>query len=69
MQVMSITHLPQVAAKGEYHYKVYKQEVSGNTVTQLKMLSRKERIEEIAEILDGKNVSASALAHAKELLN
>ena len=69
MQVMSITHLPQVAAKGEYHYKVYKQEIAGNTVTQLKMLSRKERIEEIAEILDGKNVSASALAHAKELLN
>ena len=69
MQVMSITHLPQVAAKGEYHYKVYKQEISGNTVTQLKMLSRKERIEEIAEILGGKNVSASALAHAKELLN
>jgi DNA repair protein RecN (Recombination protein N) len=69
MQVMSITHLPQVAAKGEYHYKVYKQEISGNTLTQLKMLSSKERIEEIAEILSGKNVSASALAHAKELLN
>lgn len=69
MQVMSITHLPQVAAKGEYHYKVYKQEISGKIVTQLKMLSSKERIEEIAEILGGKNLSASALAHAKELLN
>ena len=69
MQVMSITHLPQVAAKGEYHYKVYKEEISGKTLTQLKMLSSNERIEEIAEILGGKTLSASALAHAKELLN
>jgi DNA repair protein RecN (Recombination protein N) len=69
MQVMSITHLPQVAAKGEYHYKVFKEDVSGKTVTQLKLLSNQERIEEIAEILGGKTLSESALAHAKELLN
>lgn len=69
MQVLSITHLPQIAAKGKHHYKVYKDEVSGTIETQLKQLSVNERIDEIAEMLGGKNLTESALAHAKELLN
>ena len=69
MQVISITHLPQIAAKGAHHYKVYKEEVSNNVVTQLKLLSKQERIDEIAEILGGKTLTDSAIAHAKELLN
>ncbi len=69
MQVLSITHLPQIAAKGKHHYKVYKEEVLGKIETQLKQLSEKERIDEIAEMLGGKNLTNSALAHAKELLN
>ncbi len=69
MQVISITHLPQVAAKGKYHYKVFKEDIDNNTVTQLKLLNTDERVEEIAEIIGGKRLSDSALAHAKELLN
>lgn len=69
MQVISITHLPQVAAKGKYHYKVFKEDIANNTVTQLKLLNTDERVEEIAEIIGGKRLSDSALAHAKELLN
>lgn len=69
MQVITITHLPQIAAKGNQHYKVYKEEVNGVTTTNLKQLSEDERIVEIAEMLSGKNISDSALTHAKELLN
>ncbi len=69
MQVIAITHLPQIAAKGMQHYKVYKEEVSGKTTTNLKQLSIDERIVEIAEMLSGKNISDSAITHAKELLN
>ena len=69
MQVIAITHLPQIAAKGANHYKVYKQEVKGVTTTNLKLLSTDERIKEIAEMLSGKDISDSALTHAKELLN
>ena len=69
MQVITITHLPQIAAKGNQHYKVYKEEVNGVTTTNLKQLSEEERIVEIAEMLSGKNISDSALTHAKELLN
>ncbi len=69
MQVITITHLPQIAAKGNQHYKVYKEEVSGVTTTNLKQLSEDERIVEIAEMLSGKNISDSAIIHAKELLN
>ncbi len=69
MQVISITHLPQIAAKGKQHYKVYKEDISNEIRTQLKLLSNTERIEEIAEMLGGKTLSDSALAHAKELLN
>jgi DNA repair protein RecN (Recombination protein N) len=69
MQVITITHLPQIAAKGNQHYKVYKEEVNGVTTTNLKQLSEDERIVEIAEMLSGKNISDSAITHAKELLN
>ncbi len=69
MQVMAITHLPQIAAKGTSHYKVYKKEIKGITSTNLKQLAKEERIVEIAEMLSGKNISESALIHAKELLN
>ena len=69
MQVIAITHLPQIAAKGNNHYKVYKEEVNGVTTTNLKQLSTDERIVEIAEMLSGKNISDSAITHAKELLN
>jgi len=69
MQVITITHLPQIAAKGNQHYKVYKEEVNNTTTTNLKQLSEDERIVEIAEMLSGKNISDSALTHARELLN
>jgi DNA repair protein RecN (Recombination protein N) len=69
MQVMSITHLPQIAGIGDQHYKVYKEEVSGKIKTQLRLLNDDERIIEIAEMLGGKELTPSALAHAKALLN
>ena len=69
MQVIAITHLPQIAAKGASHYKVFKDEIKGVTTTNLKQLSEEERIIEIAEMLSGKDISDSALIHAKELLN
>ena len=69
MQVIAITHLPQIAAKGNNHYKVFKKEIKGITTTNLKQLSTEERVVEIAEMLSGKDISDSALTHAKELLN
>lgn len=69
MQIISITHLPQIAAKGEKQYNVYKYQKSGITNTKIKKLNSEERIEEIAKMLSGNIVSSSALAHAKELLN
>lgn len=67
-QVISITHLPQIAAKGNVHYKVYKSVTEVDTVSDLKILSDKQRVEEIAEMLSGKNPSDSALSHAQTLL-
>jgi len=69
MQVISITHLPQIAGKGLHHFKVYKEDVSGQIITQLKKLNSDERISEIAEMLGGKDLSDAAKAHARELLN
>lgn len=69
MQVVTITHLPQIASKGKQHYKVYKQEIDGITTSNLKLLTQDERIVEIAEMLGGKDISESALTHAKQLLN
>ncbi|UAM99020.1 DNA repair protein RecN [Polaribacter litorisediminis] len=68
MQVISITHLPQIASKGAHHYKVFKKEINGMTTTNLKHLTEGERIVEIAEMLSGKDITESALIHAKELL-
>lgn len=68
MQVFSITHLPQIAAKGKQHFKVYKQDINEVTTTQLKQLQTEERIQEIAQMLSGAKISDSALANAKELL-
>ncbi|MFK5958582.1 MAG: DNA repair protein RecN [Lutibacter sp.] len=69
MQVITITHLPQIAAKGKQHYKVYKQDIENNIVTKLRKLSENERITEIAEMLGGKNITTTAIEHAKQLLN
>lgn len=68
MQVITITHLPQIAAKGNQHYKVYKEEIKNNIQTNIKLLNNKERTVELAEMLGGKTITDSALAHAKQLL-
>ena len=68
MQVFSITHLPQVASKGQQQFKVFKEENQSGTTTHMKKLSVDERVTELAEMLGGKNISESALAHAKQLL-
>lgn len=69
MQVFSITHLPQIAAKGQTHFKVYKEDVNEVTTTNLVKLNKEDRVIEIAQMLGGTDVSTSALAHAKQLLN
>jgi DNA repair protein RecN (Recombination protein N) len=69
MQVFAITHLPQIAGKGVEHYKVFKTMDAVSTRTELKLLTIEERVYEIAEMLSGKNISQSALIHAKELLS
>lgn len=69
MQVFTITHLPQIAAKGDSHFKVFKEDIDDITQTQLKRLSHEDRVVEIAQMLSGAEVSDSALIHAKELLN
>ena len=69
MQVFSITHLPQIAAKGHSHFKVFKEDVNDVTQTNLVKLNHDERIVEIAQMLGGLEMSSSAIAHAKELLN
>lgn len=68
MQVISITHLPQIAAKGISHYFVHKNEDKGKTTTGIRKLKQEERIGVIAEMLSGKNPGASAIENAKELL-
>jgi DNA repair protein RecN (Recombination protein N) len=69
MQLISITHLPQIAAKGEHHIKVYKEDVNEVTRTRIKSLNDDERVVEIAQMIGGKNVTDAAIANAKELLN
>ena len=69
MQVFSITHAPQIAAKGDSHFKVYKEDINEQTQTNLVKLNEEERIVEIAQMLGGREVSNSAIAHAKQLLN
>ena len=69
MQVITITHLPQIAAKGAHQFKVFKKEDIDKTKTQIRKLTKEERIEELAEMLGGKIITTSAIEHAKELLN
>lgn len=69
MQVFAITHLPQIAGKGTVHFKVYKKVEQEQTKSELKLLTKEERITEIAQMLSGIDVTASAIIHAKELLN
>lgn len=69
MQVFTITHLPQIAAKGTHHFKVFKVDDDSKTITQLKKLNNDERLEEIAQMLGGKEISETAKKHAQQLLN
>ncbi len=68
VQVLNITHLPQIAAKGNHHYKVYKFDQGDQTFTSIKKLTEQERVEEIAQMLSGENYSVTSLETAKELL-
>ena len=69
MQVIAITHLPQIAAKGDRHYWVFKTETKLATTTFIKQLSSKERVGEIAKMLSSETVTDSAMKAANELLN
>lgn len=68
LQVLNITHLPQVAAKADHHYKVYKTEDDLTTKTNMRKLNRQERINELASMLSGENITEAALQNAEELL-
>lgn len=68
MQVVNITHLPQVASRGTKHYHVYKDDTKDSTITRVKLLSPEERILEVARLLSGSEVTETALKNARELL-
>jgi DNA repair protein RecN (Recombination protein N) len=68
MQVIAITHLPQIAGKGQSHYWVFKTNENNTSRTRLKKLEQKERVQEIAKMLSNENVSDAALKTAKELM-
>lgn len=67
-QVISITHLPQIASRGSAHYKVYKNEEDGGTTSHMCLLSKEERVKEIAQMLSGSDISSAAIHNAEELL-
>lgn len=67
-QVISITHLPQIAAKGATHYKVYKEDRGDTTVSTMKLLCGEERVNEIAQMLSGSDITEAAVSNARELL-
>jgi DNA repair protein RecN (Recombination protein N) len=69
MQIFAITHLPQIAAKGTSHFKVFKTTIGEATQSELQLLSDEERVAEIAQMLSGNVITDSALNHAKALLN
>ena len=69
MQVFSITHLPQIAAKGKQQYKVFKETIDNQTQSQIIRLTQEQRVQELAEMIAGKDVSVAAINHAKTLLN
>jgi len=68
MQVVNITHLPQVASRGTEHYHVYKEDTGDSTITRIKLLSPSERIREVARLLSGSEVTETAIKNAKELI-
>ena len=68
-QVISITHLPQIAARGTTHYKVSKEETDMGTISNMKILTPEERIAEVAQMLSGSNITEAAISNAKDLLN
>ena len=68
MQVINITHLPQVASRGTRHYHVYKDDTDNSTFTRVKLLSPEERILEVARLLSGSEVTETAMKNARELL-
>jgi DNA repair protein RecN (Recombination protein N) len=68
MQVITITHLPQIAAKGAHHYRVYKDDSGQQTQTHIQRLTMNERLDELAQMLSGKNITDAALLNARELL-
>ena len=68
MQVITITHLPQIAAKGKDHFFVYKEDTSERTITRIKKLNKEERIKEVARMLSGASLTGASIANAKELL-
>src|SRR5690606_5855461 len=69
MQVFAITHLPQIAAKGDVHFKVSKRVDGPRTTSTLSLLDREARISELAQMLSGSAISDSAINHARALLN
>lgn len=69
MQLICITHLPHIAGKGDHHIKIYKKTINNQTFTLLKKLNNQERIDEIAEMIGGKQLTKVSLLHAKQLLN
>lgn len=68
MQVINITHLPQVASKGKVHYHVYKEESDHSTITRVRLLNHDERLTEVARLLSGSKITDAALRNARELL-
>ncbi|MDT0688279.1 DNA repair protein RecN [Salegentibacter sp. F188] len=69
MQVIAITHLPQIAGKGNSHFKIFKEDTADTTTTKIRQLQTPDRVEELAMMLGGNKISESARAHAKELLS
>jgi DNA repair protein RecN (Recombination protein N) len=67
-QVISITHLPQIAALGSHHYKVYKVDNDDATISHIVELDKEQRVTEIANMLSGENITDAAISNAKELL-
>jgi DNA repair protein RecN (Recombination protein N) len=68
-QIISVTHLPQIAAKANTHFKVFKSEKNNRTTSEIKRLEQSERVEEIAKMLSGKTVTETSINNAMELLS
>jgi DNA repair protein RecN (Recombination protein N) len=68
MQVINITHLPQVASRGDYHYHVYKEDGENTTRTRIRLLTKEERLMEVARLLSGSTITEAAVKNARELL-